>query len=127
MIGDFNDENNNPDTVDELKFLLKVMVLLFIPSALTFIEPDTGAVIMYLIITIVMLFVGGFRKRWFVFTIGALVILLGVFLGIYYFKQDLFIDIFGTSFFYRMDRITNWSSASGMQLRNSMIAIDHLE
>ncbi len=123
MIGDFNDENNNPDTVDELKFLLKVMVLLFIPSALTFIEPDTGAVIMYLIITIVMLFVGGFRKRWFVFTIGALVILLGVFLGIYYFKQDLFIDIFGTSFFYRMDRITNWSSASGMQLRNSMIAI----
>ena len=78
---------------------------------------------MYLIITFVMLFVGGFRKRWFIFTIGIGVLLLGLFLTIYFLNQDLFIDIFGTSFFYRMDRITNWSSSSGLQLRNSMIAI----
>lgn len=123
MIGDFNEEYKNPDVVDELKFLLKVMIMVFIPSVLTFIEPDTGAVIMYLIITFVMLFVGGFRKRWFIFTILVGVLLLGAFLGIYYFKQDLFIQIFGTSFFYRMDRITNWSASSGLQLRNSMIAI----
>ena len=123
MIGDFNEEYKNPDVVDELKFLLKVMLMVFIPSVLTFIEPDTGAVIMYLIITFVMLFVGGFRKRWFIFTILVGVLLLGAFLGIYYFKQDLFIQIFGTSFFYRMDRITNWSASSGLQLRNSMIAI----
>lgn len=123
MIGDFNENNKNPDVSDELKFILKVLVIVFIPSVLTFIEPDTGAVIMYLIITFVMLFVGGFRKRWFVFTIGIGVLLLGTFLGIYFLNQDLFIDIFGTSFFYRMDRITNWSSSSGLQLRNSMIAI----
>ena len=123
MIGDFNENNKNPDVSDELKFILKVLVIVFIPSVLTFIEPDTGAVIMYLIITFVMLFVGGFRKRWFVFTIGIGVLLLGFFLGIYFLNQDLFIDIFGTSFFYRMDRITNWSSSSGLQLRNSMIAI----
>ena len=123
MIGDFNENNKNPDVSDELKFILKVLVIVFIPSVLTFIEPDTGAVIMYLIITFVMLFVGGFRKRWFVFTIGIGVLLLGAFLGIYFLNQDLFIDIFGTSFFYRMDRITNWSSSSGLQLRNSMIAI----
>lgn len=123
MIGDFNENNKNPDVSDELKFILKVLVIVFIPSVLTFIEPDTGAVIMYLIITFVMLFVGGFRKRWFVFTIGIGVLLLGSFLTIYFLNQDLFIDIFGTSFFYRMDRITNWSSSSGLQLRNSMIAI----
>ena len=123
MIGDFNENNKNPDVSDELKFILKVLVIVFIPSVLTFIEPDTGAVIMYLIITFVMLFVGGFRKRWFIFTIGIGVLLLGSFLAIYFLNQDLFIDIFGTSFFYRMDRITNWSSSSGLQLRNSMIAI----
>lgn len=123
MIGDFNENNKNPDVSDELKFILKVLVIVFIPSVLTFIEPDTGAVIMYLIITFVMLFVGGFRKRWFIFTIGIGVLLLGSFLTIYFLNQDLFIDIFGTSFFYRMDRITNWSSSSGLQLRNSMIAI----
>lgn len=123
MISDFNDTYKNPDTVDELKFLLKVLIIVFIPSVLTFIEPDTGAVIMYLIITFIMLFVGGLRKRWFILTIGIIIILLGSFLTIYYLKQDLFIKIFGTSFFYRMDRITNWSSSSGLQLKNSLIAI----
>lgn len=123
MISDFNETYKNPDIIDELKFILKVLLIVFIPSVLTFIEPDTGAVIMYLIITFVMLFVGGMRKRWFIMTITLGGLLLGIFFLIYYFKQDLFIDIFGTSFFYRMDRITNWSSAEGLQLRNSMIAI----
>lgn len=123
MISDFNYRYKNPDVVDELKFILKVLVVLFVPSILTFIEPDTGAVIMYVIITFAMLFVGGLRKRWFIFTILFIAIILGIFLSIYYFKQDLFINLFGTSFFYRMDRITNWSTASGLQLRNSLIAI----
>lgn len=123
MIGDFNDEYKNPDITDEFKFILKVLVVVFIPSILTFIEPDTGAVIMYLIITFIMLFIGGIRKRWFIITIGIIALFLGIFLGLYFLKQDTFISIFGTSFFYRMDRITNWQSASGLQLRNSLIAI----
>ena len=55
--------------------------------------------------------------------IGIILLFLSIFLGIYYLNQDLFIELFGTSFFYRMDRITNWSSSSGLQLRNSLIAI----
>ena len=123
MVSDFNDTYSNPDIVDELKFLLKVLFIVFIPSVLTFIEPDTGAVVMYLVITFMVLFVGGIRKRWFFSTIGIGVILLGTLLVLYLFKQDTFIDIFGTSFFYRMDRITNWSSSDGLQLKNSLIAI----
>ena len=123
MINDFNDTYKCPDIIDELKFIIKVLLIVLIPSILTFIEPDTGAVIMYLIITFSMLFIGGLKKRWFILTILFLVIFLGIFLSIYYFKQDLFIDIFGTSFFYRMDRINNWSSSSGLQLKNSLIAI----
>ena len=123
MITDFNNEYKNPDIIDELKFILKVLIIVFIPSILTFIEPDTGAVIMYLIITFAMLFIAGLRKRWFLITIGIITIFLGTFIAIYFFKQDLFIKIFGTSFFYRMDRITNWKNASGMQLENSLIAI----
>lgn len=123
IINDFNEKNRDPDVIDELKLILKILLIVFIPSALTFIEPDTGAVIMYLIITFIMLFVSGLRKRWFVLTIAIVVLILGLFLGIYYFKQDLFIELFGTSFFYRMDRITNWSSSSGLQLENSLVAI----
>lgn len=123
MISDFNTTYPNPDIIDELKFIIKVLIIVLIPSILTFIEPDTGAVIMYLIITFVMLFIGGLRKRWFIITICFITIFLSLFLGIYYFNQDLFIDLFGTSFFYRMDRITNWQDSTGLQLRNSLIAI----
>lgn len=123
MIGDFNETYKNPDATDELKFIIKVLFITLIPSALTFIEPDTGAVIMYLIITFIMLFIGGFKKRWFIITIGLIAILIVTILNLYFFKQDIFIKIFGTSFFYRMDRITNWSALEGLQLKNSLIAI----
>ncbi len=123
MISDFNDDYKNPDITDELKFIIKVLIIVFIPSVLTFIEPDTGAVIMYLIITFIMLFIGGLRKRWFTITILTVLLFLGIFLCLYFFNQDLFIDIFGTSFFYRMDRVTNWGASDSLQLRNSLIAI----
>lgn len=123
MISDFNDIHENASIFDEFKFILKVLIVVFIPSVLTFIEPDTGAVIMYLIITFIMLFIGGLRKRWFILTVLLAISAVGLFLGLYFFKQDKFIDLFGTSMFYRMDRITNWSNTSGMQLQNSLTAI----
>lgn len=123
MITDFNDDYKFHTQIDELKFILKVFIVVLIPSVLTFIEPDTGAVIMYLIITFTMLFIGGLKKRWFTITLIIIAILLALLLGIYFLNTDLFIKIFGTSFFYRMDRITNWTDSSGMQLNNSLIAI----
>ena len=123
MITDFNNKYSKPDITEEFKFLLKVLIIVLIPSILTFIEPDTGAVIMYLIITITMLFIGGIRKRWFVIIISLFIVFLGSFLGIYFLNQKLFIKIFGTSFFYRIDRILNWTNSSGLQLNNSLIAI----
>ena len=43
--------------------------------------------------------------------------------GLEKYFRDLFIKLFGTSFFYRMDRILNWSNSTGLQLTNSMTAI----
>ncbi len=123
MITDFNLDYKYHDITDELKFIIKVLIVVFIPSVLTFIEPDTGAVIIYLIITFTMLFIGGVKLRWFTITIGIIITFLTILLTIYFVNTDLFIDIFGTSFFYRMDRITNWTNAEGLQLRNSLIAI----
>ena len=123
MIGDFNAENKNNDINEEFRFLIKVLIVVGIPSILTFIEPDTGAVLIYFIITIVMLFTAGFRNRWFIAILAIILICGGAFLSIYFLDKDLFIKIFGTSFFYRMDRILNWSSSSGLQLTNSITAI----
>lgn len=123
LINDFNEKYPNPEIIDEFKFLIKILIIVSIPSVLTFIEPDTGAVMLYFIITLIMLFIGGFKKRWFIFTIGLGTIFLLIFIGLYFINQELFINIFGTSFFYRMDRILNWSNSSGLQLSNSLIAI----
>lgn len=123
MINDFNENKISNDISEEFRFLLKVLIVVGIPSVLTFVEPDTGAVLIYFIITIVMLFIGGFRARWFIITIGTIIVFLSIFLGIYFLNKDLFIDIFGTSFFYRMDRILNWSNSSGLQLTNGITAI----
>lgn len=123
MINDFNTEYDNPSVETEFKFILKVMLIVFIPSVLTFIEPDTGAVIIYLVTTMTMLFIGGIRKRWFFSLFLIIFVFLGILFAICFINQDLFISIFGTNFFYRIDRILNWSSGSGGQLTNSLIAI----
>lgn len=123
LINNFNEKYLEPTITEEFFFLLKIFILVMIPAILTFIEPDTGAVIIYFIITIVMLFIGGIRKRWFIFAFLIIGTILGIGTMIYILNQDLFINIFGTSMFYRIDRLTNWSSSSGMQLTNSLIAI----
>ena len=123
LIRDFNEKHINPTTLDEFLFLIKIFIIVAIPSVLTFIEPDTGAVMIYFIITFVMLFVGGLRKRWFFLLILIVAGVLGTVGVIYLIDSDLFLKIFGTSLLYRIDRIVNWSSSSGMQLTNSLTAI----
>ncbi len=123
LIRDFNEQHINSSVLDEFKFLVKVLVIVLIPSVLTFIEPDTGAVIIYFIITFIMLFIGGIRKRWFfliLVVLGGAISFGGL---IYFIDHELFLKIFGTSLLYRIDRIVNWSSSSGMQLTNSLTAI----
>ena len=123
LINDYNEKNINPTAKNEFFFLIKILILVAIPSVLTFIEPDTGAVMIYIIITIAMLFIGGIRKRWFFLLFLLIGSVIGVCTFLYLNNQDMFIKIFGTSLFYRIDRITNWSASSGMQLENSLIAI----
>jgi len=123
LLNDFNENNYNPSTEKEFKFLLKILIIVFIPSVLTFIEPDTGAVIIYLIITFTMLFVAGIRKRWFFLAFGTILLFVIILFLIFFLNKDLFINLFGTSYFYRIDRIINWSQTSGGQLNNSLIAI----
>lgn len=123
LMNEYNVKNTNPSIQTEFKFLLKIMILVFIPSALTFIEPDTGAVIIYLVIMFAILFIGGIRKRWFTLALGTLIFLVGSLFIIFFFNKNLFIKFFGTSFFYRIDRILNWSLGDGGQLNKSLIAI----
>ena len=42
---------------------------------------------------------------------------------LYFYQEDLFLRSLGNGFFYRLDRIFDWKSSSGMQLENSLLAI----
>lgn len=107
----------------EFLLIIKVIIIILIPSLITFLEPDTGAVIIYLVIGFIMLFTSGISYKWFIL-LGIIILLLsGSFFYLYLFNTDLFINIFGSNFFYRFDRILDWQNSSGMQLTNSLIAI----
>lgn len=123
MIHDFNTNYSNPTVQEEFMFLVKVLIVVAIPSILTFLQPDTGIVLIYLLITGVMLFISGIRYRWFLIAFGIIGLFIAIVLGIYFINTDLFIKIFGTSFFLRVDRLLDWSNKSGFQLENGMSAI----
>ena len=123
LISKFNEDFPNPTIREEFYFLIKIFLVISVPSILTFLEPDTGVVLIYLLITLIMLFVSGIRYRWFMILFGILGVLIALVLGIYFISDDLFIKIFGTSFFLRVDRLLDWSNQSGFQLENSLSAI----
>ena len=50
-------------------------------------------------------------------------ILVSSFLYLYFIKQNIFIKLFGTDLFYRIDRLLDWKNGTGMQLENSLTAI----
>ena len=105
---------------NELKLIFKCFILTLIPSILIFLEPDTGVIFIFFAILVVMLFIYGIRYRWFI-SIGLIVsILATIFLVLFFKYQDIFINIFGTDFFYRMDRLLDWKNGSGMQLTNAL-------
>lgn len=123
MINNFKEKYNNPIVKDEFIFLLKVLIVVLIPSLLTFLEPDTGVVLIYLLITFIMLFISGIRYRWFIIIFGLFGLIIGTILITYFLNTDLFIKIFGSSFFLRVDRLLDWSSGSGYQLENGITSI----
>lgn len=117
-------ESNKKKTIREEFFLIgKVFLLFLLPSMLTFLEPDTGVVIIYFIICLAILFVSGIRKGWFILAFGIIGISIGAFLYLYFCQQKLFVDLLGTDLFYRIDRLLDWKNGTGMQLENSLTAI----
>ena len=123
MINNFRLDYEEPSIKEEFIFLIKTFIVVLIPSILTFLEPDTGAVIIYFIIYIAMLFASGIRLRWFAI-IGSIALLtVGLVLGCYFISEKLFVSIFGNNLYYRFERVFNWKSGNGLQLENALSAI----
>ncbi len=107
----------------DFKTFLIIISLTLIPSILTFLQPDTGMVLIYFLISLVMLYMYGIKKTVILTFVLVLSTFIVVFFGIYFFKEKTFINIFGTSFFYRINRITDWTNNDGIQIKNALSAI----
>ena len=123
LINNFRNNYKNPTMLDDFKFIINSFILVLIPSILTFLEPDTGAVLIYLIIYICMMFLSGLRLRWFIIGFIVLLILSTSLFFLYYFKEELFISIFGSNIYYRINRVFSWQTGNSLQLNNALIAI----
>ena len=107
----------------EFKMLATIIIIVIIPSILTFLEPDTGVVLIYFIITISMVLYRGINKKWYLILLAILGIIGTIIVLLLFFKRDLIINFLDNSIFYRLDRILNWKNQSGYQLENSLITI----
>ncbi|MBQ3307971.1 MAG: FtsW/RodA/SpoVE family cell cycle protein [Bacilli bacterium] len=123
MIHNFRNDYDTPTWKQEFIFILKTLMIVAIPSILTFLQPDTGCVIIYLVIYISMMFTSGIRIQWFIIAFILLGITIGGFLYLYLYKENIFIKIFGSSIYYRLERIIKWKEGSGLQLENALTAI----
>ena len=107
----------------EFKVILKALFITFVPSLLVFLEPDTGAIIIYLLIMLGIILVYKINYKWYLILGLFLISLLSVFFYLYYFNQDLLINLIGTSFFYRVDRIMTFVNNDSFQLNRALISI----
>ncbi len=107
----------------EFVLLIKLFILTLIPSLLTFLEPDTGVVIIYFLILLTLIIFANLNKKWYIIGSLLLIFLIGTFFFLYIYEKDLFVNLVGENIFYRLDRIFNWANNSGFQLENSLIAI----
>lgn len=111
-------KNNN-----DLKKLFVSFIYTIIPFILVLLEPDTGNGIMYLFIFITMCFVSGINIFYFIIILVIGLLFLLTFFYLYNYNLDLFKNIFSSSIYYRVHRITDYIHSSGMQLNNSLISI----
>ena len=120
LIPKINDRN---ELKKDIKLLIYTLLIFIFPAILTFLEPDTGAVLMYLVIIFFILFTNKLRLRWYIFLISTILIFASVSIFLYFNNLDLFLKLYGSDFFLRVERITNWINKDGMQLNNGITAI----
>lgn len=105
----------------EIYYILKVLCIIAIPSILVFLEPDTGAIIFYVMIALGIAFSSKLSKKWFVLFFLIIITILITFFYAYFYQQELLIKMIGTSFFYRVERILDFQK--GLQIENALIAL----
>ena len=102
---------------------LYLIILTLIPSILTFLEPDTGAIIFFIIILLSSLKFKNLNKKVIILFISIISIFLILNISLYFTNKDILINIYGTKLFYRIDRLISFKEQNNIQSINSLISI----
>lgn len=113
----------NTGIKSEILFILKIFILTIIPSILVFLEPDTGAIIFFLVMAFTTVVLSNIHKFWYILAIILTTLSIGTFIFLYLFNKDLLINLIGTSFFYRVERLITFKTMSSYQLENALVGI----
>lgn len=105
------------------KSFIHLLILTIIPSILTFLEPDTGAIIFYLIILLTTLKHLKISSKKIITIISIITIIILLHITIYITNKNLLINIYGPKIFYRIDRLISFKEQNNIQNINSLISI----
>ena len=99
-----------------------LLLLYILPMLLIFLEPDTGGV---LLIGIILLYFlkKKVTKKIYKTVLIIIPILIIITICIYVNKPSIFINIFGPSIFYRIDRLISFKNSTNIQTTNALISI----
>lgn len=103
--------------------ILKLFIIFLIPSILTFLEPDTGAIIFYIIIFLSIIPFIKIPKKYLILFTSSITTVFITFLGIYLTNKRILISIFGSKLWYRLDRLISFKTQNNLQITNSLISI----
>lgn len=105
------------------KKIIILTIITIIPAILTFLEPDTGAIIFYLIILLSTLKYFKIRKKTIITITTILLIFITINVSLYFINKDILLNIYGTNIFYRIDRLISFKEQNNIQTTNSLISI----
>lgn len=105
------------------KNIFYLLIITLIPSILTFLEPDTGAIIIYIIILLSTLKYLKINKKIIIISTIFILVFLITNISLYLTNKDMLINIYGTKIFYRIDRLIAFKKQNNIQTINSLISI----
>ena len=112
-----------PHLLIKKKSFIYLSITTLIPSILTFLEPDTGAIIFYLIILLTTSKYLKLNKKIILTATAIVFIFLTINITIYFTNKELLTNIYGTKILYRIDRLIAFKTQSNIQTNNSLISI----
>jgi len=110
-------------TKNETKLIFKSLFITLVPSLFVFLEPDTGAILIYFMIFLGIVIASHINKKWYLIFGSILTIFILIFSYLYLYQKDLLISIVGTSIFYRIDRLLTFINKDSFQLDRALITI----